>query len=339
MNNLQTSESRNTAATDPCHIPPGDESGTKADTKREADSVRSETQRHPADAQGQLVVRRLSQLRLHPSYVRHNLVVPASQVSALVELGDLAFREPIVITRDCVIIDGYARYEVARMQDRKTLTCMEYDLTEEEGLRELLQRHLGSNRLNAFCRILLARELEPWFKKKALANQTAGGKNKGSSKLTEAQRVDVTAKIADAADVSAGNISKVKHLLRTAIPEVLQELRRGQMSIHRAWLLSKELPAHQRGELALALCQRNIKKDMRTLASRHESRSLRVVQDPSNLMIQLSALESRKRGSFRVFVSNAKGRAVCLTKELLSELGTQQELIPHAEPVAKADLG
>jgi ParB-like chromosome segregation protein Spo0J len=273
-------------------------------------------------------MRCLDELRPHPSYSKHRLTVSASQLSALTALDDQALEEPIVITRDGLIIDGYARVELARMRGRTTILCIEYDLTEEEALRELLRRHLGSKRLNAFCRILLARELEPWFKKKALANQQAGGENKGSSKLTEAEKVDVTAKIAEVADVSVGNLSKVKRLLRTAIPELLQALHRDEISIHRAWLLSKEPPAKQREELALAQCKRNIKKDMRTLALRNGSKSLPVVPDPSNLFKQLSALESSKPGSFRVFVSNTPGRNICLTKELLLELGAQGELLP-----------
>jgi hypothetical protein len=97
--------------------------------------------------------------------------------------------------------------------------------------------------------------------------------------LTEAERVDVTAKIAEAADVSVGNISKVKQLLRTAIPDVLQELRKGQISIHRAWLLSKEPPSNQREELALALCKRNIKKDKERYA---HSRIATQIEKPAN---------------------------------------------------------
>jgi hypothetical protein len=277
-----------------------------------------------------VVARRLDELRPHPSYSRHGLAVSASQLSTLAALNEQTLEEPIAITRDGLIIDGYARMERARMLGQTTILCIEHELTEEEALRELLRRHLGSNRLNAFCRILLARELEPWFRQKALANQTAGGENKGSSKLTEAERVDVTAKIAEVADVSVGNLSKVKQLLRSAIPELVQVLRRGEVSIHRAWLLSKKPPAEQREELALPECKRNIKKDMRTLASRYGSRSPDPVPDPSSLVRQLSALEFRKRGSFRVFVSNAQGKAVCLTKELLLELDAQQELLPDA---------
>ena len=213
------------------------------------------------------------------------------------------------------------------MLRQATILCIEYDRTEEEALRDLLLRHLGSNRLNDYCRILLARGLEPWFRKKAIANQTAGGAKKGSSNLTEAERIDVTAKIAEAADVSVGNISKVKQLLKTAIPELLQALRRDEISINRAWILSKQPPASQGEELALPQCKRNIKRDMRALASRHGSKSLPIVADARNLIKELSALESSKPGSFQVYVSNAQGRAVCLTKELLLELGAQETLI------------
>jgi hypothetical protein len=121
--------------------------------------------------------------REDPSYLRNVLAVSAAQLSTLEKLGDLAFQDPVPITRDGLIIDGYARVVRARILGRTTILCIEYDRTEEEALRDLLRRHFGSNRLNAFCRILLAGELEPWFKKKALANQTAGGENKGSSKL------------------------------------------------------------------------------------------------------------------------------------------------------------
>jgi len=292
--------------------------------------LRSEPRQEPDDSYCQPVTRRLDEVRAHPSYSRLGLAVSASQLSALVALEAWASEEPIAITSDGLIIDGYARVERARILGRATILCIEYDRTEEEALRDLLQRHLGSSRLNAFCRILLAEELKPWFKRKALANQKAGGEVKGSSKLMEAGRIDVTAKIAEAADVSVGNISKVKQLLRLAIPELVQALRRGEISIHKAWLLSKVPSANQRDELALPQCQRRIKKDMRALASRHGSKSVPTVPDASNLIRQLSELDSRKPGSFRIFVSNARGKAVCVTKDLFQEFEQvpKRELIP-----------
>ncbi len=184
-----------------------------------------------------------------------------------------------MITRDRTILDGYARLELARLQGRATLPCIEFDLTESEALQWLLQKHRRSNGLNDFSRILLALELEPWFREKARSNQRAGGQNKGSSNLTEAARLDVRSEIAGAAGVSVGNVSKVKQLTLTADSELLQALRGGEISIHRAWRWCKESPERQREELRVYQSERGTKKTIRLLVSRHRSKSLPVVPD------------------------------------------------------------
>ena len=71
---------------------------------------------------------------------------------------------------------------------------------------------------------------------------------------------------------------------------------------------------------------------MRTLAFRHGSRNLPIVPNPSHLFKQLSALESKEQGSFIVFVSSTRGKAVCVTKELLLELA----LFPTKPPPASS---
>src|SRR6266568_4277223 len=112
--------------------------------------LHAETGQQQDDMEGRLVTRRLDQLSPHPSYSRHGLAVSASQLSALIALGTRAWEEPITITQNGWIIDGYARVERARMSGRTTIPCIEYKRTEEEAVRDLLQRHLGSNRLNNF---------------------------------------------------------------------------------------------------------------------------------------------------------------------------------------------
>ena len=72
---------------------------------------------------------RIDELRPHPSYVRHHLSVPAHKLSALADLGDVALRDPLVITRDGTILDGYARWELARLRGRPTLNCIRYEMT------------------------------------------------------------------------------------------------------------------------------------------------------------------------------------------------------------------
>lgn len=45
----------------------------------------------------------------HPAYSELQLAVSPAQIAALKRLGDLAFKDPLLITREGVIIDGYAR--------------------------------------------------------------------------------------------------------------------------------------------------------------------------------------------------------------------------------------
>ena len=87
---------------------------------------------------GRFVTCRVDELRPHPSYARNRLTVPASQLSALAERGTRAFVEPLVITQDGTILDGYAQLELARRLGRAKLLCIAYDLTESEALRWLL---------------------------------------------------------------------------------------------------------------------------------------------------------------------------------------------------------
>ena len=63
----------------------------------------SEPEWEQGDSPGQPVTCRPGELRPHPSYVRLGLTVVPSKLSALAEAGELAFREPLVITRDRII--------------------------------------------------------------------------------------------------------------------------------------------------------------------------------------------------------------------------------------------
>src|SRR5207248_6325810 len=96
-----------------------------------------------------------------------------------------------------------------------------------------------------------ALDLEPSLREKARGNQGVGGKKGDSSNLTEAERLDVRSEIAAAAGVSVGNVSKVKQLMMTARPELRQAVRNGEISIHRAWLCSKQLPGKQQDALGV----------------------------------------------------------------------------------------
>ena len=104
---------------------------------------------------GSLVNCGVDQLRPHPAYASLGIAIAAPELSALIERGDTAFQEPLLITRECIVVDGYDRWELAKRQGRPTLPCFEYDLSEQEALVWLLQKLRPSRGVNNFCRILL----------------------------------------------------------------------------------------------------------------------------------------------------------------------------------------
>lgn len=282
----------------------------------------------PFDAvQGQLVTCRVDELRPHPAYVRHHIAISASQLSPLAELGDLMFREPLLITQDRTILDGYARWKLARQRGWLTLPCIEYDLPEAEALYWLLQKHRRSNGLNAFSRILLALELQPWLTEQARSNQRAGGQNRGSSKLAEADKLDVRSKIAAAAGVSAGNVSKVKQLAMHAPPALLQALREGEVSIHRAsvWL---QTPEKQLDQLSLHRNLRGIRRTIDSLLHRHRiARAAGKGQfDIQRIGSTLAAMKTEQKTSVLVGEIQVPGNVILLSKELMQALESQGEL-------------
>ena len=280
-----------------------------------------------------LVTCRLDELQPHPSYVRHQLAVSTSQLSILSERGDLVFREPIIITRDRLIIDGYVRLELARRRRRATVHCIEHDLNEEEALRWLIQTKLPSRGLNAYGRILIALDLESSLQERARNNQQAGGRNSGSSNLTEAETLDVRSEIAAIAHVSTGNVTKVKQLRKTAHAEVELAVRTGEISIHKAWQWSHESHKKQLESLRLRRLERGIKKKARSLVAEHRTKLLPLAsQTPSvtvpdlvNLVNCLSAEESTLASVVTISVLDIPGKGIYLTQDLVKTFGPPQE--------------
>jgi hypothetical protein len=277
----------------------------------------------------------VTDLRQHPSYIRHRLSVDASKLSALAERGDLAFCDPIAITRDRIVIDGYARWELAKRVGREVLDCIEYDLSSEEALGELLRTHRPSGGLTDFLRIELALDLESYFQGKALINQQVGGKDKGASKLTIAQRVNTRREIARVASVSAGNVRKVKQILTHACSPLLQAARIEEVSINLAEKWSHEPERQQQEHLRLFRLERGLKRKARHLVASHLARMSppaldRRVMKLSDLVGLLNQLDSSTEidvASIEVRLVDAPGRMVFVTEELIGSLAPAQGIL------------
>jgi len=130
-----------------------------------------------------LAMRSTDTLKPHPSLLKQNLWPSNARLLALEKLDEAIFEQPLLITRENLIVDGYARWRIARQKQRNTMLCQVCQLTKQEALQRILQTHRRPEWLNAFSRVQLALDLEPWFREKARANQSAGGKDKVSSKI------------------------------------------------------------------------------------------------------------------------------------------------------------
>lgn len=286
----------------------------------------------------QFIKYRVDELRPHPSYVSHQLSVPTFKLTVLAQLGDLAFQNPIAVTQERLIIDGYARLELARSQGLTTLQCLEYQLTQDEALCYLIQKHRRSDGLNDFTRIELALDLESFFREKARVHQQDAGRRKGSSMLTEAERVDSRKAIAQLVGVSVGNVSKVKHILAHACSSLQQAVRTRELSINLADKWSHEPDARQREYLRLLRIERGIRRKARHLVAAELAHVARAKPDEQTIRLSdfvtlvsrlttIAPERSKEFDCIEVKLVDGPGRAIFVTEELFRALTPQQEML------------
>jgi hypothetical protein len=123
-----------------------------------------------------------------------------------------------------------------------------------------------------------------------------------------------------------GNVTKVKEILSSAVPEILLALKREEVRIHRAWQWSHLPPAQQRQTLEQYESRRGLGKAIRRLISGHESKNSPAPDDNSDLVRLLRDLESGALDQVNVRVIDAPGRTIFLTEQLAQELGAQKEM-------------
>jgi len=263
-------------------------------------------------------------LRPHPSYARHGLTVPACKLAALRGRGELAFAEFVTITRDRTIIDGYARWELAKQLRRPILHCVEYELSQAEALRWLLEKHRRSYGLNDYSRIMLALDLEPELADKARANKQIGGQQKGWSNLTKAEHVHVRSEIGKAAAVSAGNVTKVKQINDTCVSEFKDALYNDEISIHWAWKLRKESPEDQLDALGRFRFEKSLMTEIRQRAVRRRKRGMSTPPKANEVVSRLNELGKEELETVGVTILKSPGIGIFITEALARIIGLEQ---------------
>jgi hypothetical protein len=278
--------------------------------------------------EGRPVVRVPELLRLHPALAELGLIELVGEINEAAQMKGQLAAEPILITTNGIILSGFGRWQLAVLEDRKEVHCIEYPIGVEDAIQFILNRCKPQQGWNAFVRIQLALTLEPTFQRQALDHMRAGGKYKGSSKLTDPDRLDVRSEVAATAGVSVGNVTKVKQLLATACGELQAPLRNGELRIHRAWLWRDMSAEKQRRALMAYRGEKGVKNTIRRLVSRHKPKNPVSVEglELAGLTRRLSQLQGANLRSVAVAAVDVPGRAVFVTEELLQLLPAQEEL-------------
>lgn len=272
------------------------------------------------------VLRSLAGLHKHPAYVELNLAASPAQFATLKKIGPLAFQDPLLVTREGVIIDGYARKEYAGSLGILALLCTEIEADLEEALQLILKKHQRSPGWNDYNRIRMASQLKHGFRKLARSNQRVGGQFKGLSKLTEA---NVRKEVARAAGVCEANVTKVDQLINSD-PEVRAALATGEIRIHRAWLWRLMTAEQQREELRLHRLERSLKQPNKARAFKHRANGAPVVRRASLSMAGLEKMlkqivamptsDDQSSQSISIFLIEFPGKAALITTELYEHL-------------------
>ena len=272
-------------------------------------------------------------LKPHPSYAQLGIKIPAYRLNELLELGEDAFIFPLFITSTGIVIDGYARLEIAQLQGRETVMCVEFDITEEEALRRLILCHRHLPGLPAFCRVKLAVPLAKSLKGKALQHQQNGGKNKGSSKLTEAQKIDVRKKIAAIVGISVGTLSHASDVLKNGDHEILQALCNGDIKIDRAWRWSKQSKVRQRESLKLyrrnrgmeRVAEKLIAKQLKRFKSKRLPANRWKSVSSSEIVGRLGCLPLEVLGAVDVIFIKAPAPILAISEDIAQRAGLREE--------------
>ena len=147
---------------------------------------------------------------------------------------------PLIVWND-VIVDGHNRYAVCQKHGIPFAVMEKNFASREDVMLWMLRNQLGRRNLNSYQRSELALKLEPLMASEAKlrrGQRTDLGKNSAPG----SQRGKTSHKIAEMAGVSHDTIKKVKKLNESADDETKGKLRRGEVSVHKAYteLMQKE---------------------------------------------------------------------------------------------------
>jgi hypothetical protein len=318
---LQTSREGSVTQIDQSTLPGFDEVSVRH-PRVSAKLGQAEFSRAPLAGKLRIVRHKVSDLHPWPGFEEARRPLAPEKLRAMTEAGEAVFDEPILVTPSGTILDGHARWVLARQQGIEKMDCIEHTFsTEEEALRFFLQRHTArSDALMPFSRVALALELKPVLREQARENQQTRNGGPLPSKLTQGRPINVRQEISSLAQVSAGNVTKVVQILNSACPELLAGLYQGEASIHRAHQWSKLNPRQQQDALFEWICRNDIRTTIRRIIAGHRKNGVASLT-PTEVIRHLARATHSDIEHIEVHVFKHDGMHLAVSEGLLKSLG------------------
>lgn len=146
-------------------------------------------------------------------------------------------RDPLVLWDD-LIIDGHNRYEICEAHGWTYQTVQQPCTGREDAKIWIIRNQLGRRNLQPYQRAELALALKPLIAAQAksrLVTSTGGAVPQPFQNSGKAAPIHTQREIAKAAGLSHDTIAKVEAIAAEAPEDVKQQLRRGDISIDRAY--------------------------------------------------------------------------------------------------------
>lgn len=143
-------------------------------------------------------------------------------------------RDPIVLWGDTVI-DGHNRLSICRKN------CIPYkaigvEFDNDNDVKEwMILNQFGKRNISNYQRAELALLLKPLLAEKAKENQKIGAEKTNTGLQKSVKAINTQKEIADQAGVSHDTISKVERIQKDATPEVIEQVKSGDISINKAY--------------------------------------------------------------------------------------------------------
>jgi len=141
-----------------------------------------------------------------------------------------------IVTWHQYLIDGFNRYAICLKHNLPYKTCPKTFSNKNEAKEWIIRNQLARRNLLPHERIRLALLLKPTIEEKAEERMKAGKANP----VTNSAQGRTRKKVAEAAGVSEDTIRKSEIIEKEASPEVKEAVRKGKMSVNKAYKQTRQ---------------------------------------------------------------------------------------------------